>query len=57
MFSYYPFLSTDSETRKRANWILTLRGHALPGGIVTRESYESLVTQILEMLKLKLLWQ
>jgi len=51
VFSYYPFLSANSKNRKRANWIPTLRGHALPGGIVTREAYESLVSQTLEMLK------
>ncbi len=51
VFTYYPFLSDDSLNRKRANWFPTLRGHALPGGIVTREAYESLVTETLEMLK------
>jgi len=51
VFSYYPFLFSDSINRKRANWIPTLRGHALPGGIVTREAYESLVTETLNMLK------
>ena len=53
VFSYYPFLNSDSVTYKRAEWFPTLRGHALPGGIVTREAYESLVTQTLEMLKKK----
>jgi len=42
VFSFYPFLSPDSLDRKRANWIPTLRAHALPGGIVTKEAYESL---------------
>ena len=51
VFLYYPFLDSDSVTYKRAEWFPTLRGHALPGGIVTREAYESLVTQTLEMLK------
>ena len=51
VFGYYPFLSAGSLTRKRANWFPTLRGHALPGGIVTREAYESLVTQTLDILK------
>jgi len=51
IFSMYPFLSPDSLDRKRANWIPTLRGVALPGGIVTREAYESLVTKTLDMLK------
>jgi len=47
----YPFLSPDSLDRKRANWFPTISGHALPGGIVTREAYESLVTKTLSMLK------
>ncbi len=47
----YPFLASDSSMRKRAEWIPTLRGHALPGGIVTREAYESLVGKTLDMLK------
>ena len=51
IFTTYPFLSADSLDRKRANWIPTLRGVSLPGGIVTREAYESLVTKTLEMLK------
>lgn len=51
VFSYYPFLSADSIDRQRAVWLPTLRGHAIPGGIVTREAYESLVAETLEMLK------
>ena len=51
VFSYYPFLSPDSIDRKRAEWIPTLRGHALPGGIVTRAAYESLVGRTLKMLE------
>jgi len=47
----YPFLSPDSIDRNRANWFPTISGHALPGGIVTREAYESLVTRTLSMLK------
>ena len=51
VFTFYPFLSPDSLNRRRANWIPTLRAHALPGGTVTREAYESLVTKTLDMLK------
>lgn len=51
IFNEYPFLSADSLDRKRANWVPTLRGVALPGGIVTREAYESLVTKTLDLLK------
>src|SRR5690554_283565 len=51
VFSYYPFLSPGSPDRKRAEWFPTLRGHAIPGGIVSREAYETLVAQTLDMLK------
>jgi microcystin degradation protein MlrC len=51
IFNYYPFMAEDSSARKRANWIPTLRGHALPGGMVTRETYDSLVNETLQMLK------
>ncbi len=51
VYSIYPFLAADSITRKRANWFPTIKGHALPGGIVTRETYETLVNRTLEMLK------
>src|SRR5690606_25091874 len=51
VFTYYPFLSEDAPNRARAEWFPTLRGHALPGGIVSREAYESLVGKTLEMLK------
>ena len=51
IFSIYPFFSADSLMRKRANWFPTLKGHALPGGTVTREAYESLVGKTLAMLK------
>ncbi|MCB9219218.1 MAG: M81 family metallopeptidase [Ignavibacteriales bacterium] len=51
VFSYYPFLSIDSLNRNRAVWFPTLRGHALPGGIVTRDAYEILVNETLDRLK------
>jgi len=47
----YPFLSSDSIDRMRAEWIPILRGVSLPGGIVTREAYESLVEKTLTLLK------
>jgi microcystin degradation protein MlrC len=47
----YPFLAPESANRKRANWIPALTGRALPGGMVTREAYDSLVTKMLEMLR------
>ncbi|MCW9708328.1 M81 family metallopeptidase [Fodinibius salsisoli] len=51
VFSSYPFLSPDSTLRKQAEWIPTLTGDALPGGIVSRAAYDSLVTETLERLK------
>jgi len=54
VFSFYSFLAEDSIDRKRANWIPTLRAHALPGGAVTREAYESLINETLDRLKANL---
>ena len=51
VFSYYPFFSADSSLRNRAKWLPAIEGHALPGGTVTREAYESLVNQTLNLLK------
>ncbi len=51
VFTYYPFLSDTAADRKRAVWFPALRGHAIPGGIVTREAYETLVTETLDSLK------
>lgn len=51
VFSFYPFMEPDSASRKRADWVPTLRAHALPGGIVTAEAYESLVNKTLTMLR------
>ena len=51
VFSFYPFLSKDSILRNNINWIPTLRGHALPGGIVSKKAYESLVSKTLDKLK------
>jgi microcystin degradation protein MlrC len=51
ILSSYGFLSPDSANYKRAQWFPILIGRALPGGIVTREAYESLANKILEGLK------
>src|SRR3954466_6841513 len=51
VLTMYPFFSADSPLLKRAVWIPTLDGHALPGGAVTREAYESLVNKTLDSLK------
>jgi len=50
VFSIYPFFSQDSPLMNQAVWFPALKGHALPGGIVTREAYESLVSKTLNML-------
>ncbi|HXY39148.1 MAG TPA: M81 family metallopeptidase [Vicinamibacteria bacterium] len=46
----YPFLAKGSADRERARWVPTLVGHALPGGAVTRDAYESLMAKTLKML-------
>ena len=51
VFDYYPFLQKDSINRLRAEWIPSLRGHALPGGTVTRQAYNSLVSKTLKKLE------
>ncbi|QIA08270.1 M81 family metallopeptidase [Draconibacterium halophilum] len=51
IFTYYPFMDDTAATLKRAEWFPTLRGHALPGGIVTRDAYETLVGETLDRLK------
>ncbi len=51
VFGYFSFLHPDSATRKQAQYFPTVKGHALPGGIVTREAYESLMGKTLERLK------
>jgi microcystin degradation protein MlrC len=51
VFTSYPFFSKDSSLRKQAEWLPALIGKSLPGGAVTREAYESLVKQTLDLLK------
>ncbi|TMM56805.1 M81 family metallopeptidase [Maribacter algarum] len=51
IFKRYPFFADSSKIRKRADWVPTLLGKSLPGGIVTREAYESMVAKTLTMLK------
>ncbi|WP_297091999.1 M81 family metallopeptidase [uncultured Draconibacterium sp.] len=51
IFTYYPFMDDTAATRARAQWFPALRGHALPGGIVTRDAYETLVGETLNRLK------
>lgn len=47
----YHFLDADSSEYQRAQWFPVLIGRALPGGIVSREAYESLANKIVEGLK------
>jgi len=51
IFSYYPFMADSAPTRQRAEWFPSLRGHAIPGGIVTREAYETLMQETLDRLR------
>ena len=48
IFSSYFF---NDNYENKAKWFPTMRARALPGGIVTRESYEIMVNQIFEMTK------
>ncbi|WP_273567404.1 M81 family metallopeptidase [Maribacter halichondriae] len=51
IFGRYSFFDEGSDIRKRAEWVPALVGKSLPGGIVTREAYESMTEKILKMLK------
>ena len=49
IFTSYSFF--DQSYIDKADWFPTMRARALPGGVVTKESYESMVIQIIEMTK------
>jgi microcystin degradation protein MlrC len=51
VMSGYSFLSPDSMLYSKAQWFPSVVAGATPGGIVTRETYESLVGQIFSELK------
>lgn len=51
IFGRYSFFDAESDIRQRAEWVPTLLGKSIPGGIVTREAYESMVNKTLKMLK------
>src|SRR5687768_16950963 len=51
VFTSYPFLSDTSAVRKRAVWFPTVAARSLPGGAVTREAYETIVSKIIDGLK------
>ncbi len=46
----YPFIQPGTDLGEAADWRGALNGHALPGGIVTRESFESLSGEIVSRL-------
>jgi microcystin degradation protein MlrC len=50
----YPFFKGAGSLRDRAVWSGTLQGHALPGGAVTREAYESMMRKTLDGLRAQL---
>lgn len=54
LLHHYPFLAADSVLRQKAQWFPAMYASATPGGIVTREAYESLVGQIIDRLKQQL---
>lgn len=47
----YEFLAGDSADYQRAQWFPALVGRSLPGGVVTREAYESLMSKMLARLR------
>ncbi|KIW89098.1 uncharacterized protein Z519_10583 [Cladophialophora bantiana CBS 173.52] len=47
----YPFIRKDASLGKIADWHGALIGHALPGGIVTRASFEELTCEIIDRLR------
>ena len=47
----YPFLQKGTELGDAAQWRGSLVGYALPGGIVTKDAFEQLTSEIVERLK------
>ncbi|KAK2594364.1 hypothetical protein QQS21_007924 [Conoideocrella luteorostrata] len=47
----YQFLHPDQPVGQNADWKGALIGHALPGGVVTRDAFETLATEILTRLQ------
>ena len=54
LLNSYPFLLQDSVLRTKAEWLPTRVSSATPGGIVTRETYESITKKTLDMLRANL---
>ena len=50
----YPYLNPDSTMGKGAVWLPAMLSSATPGGIVTRETYEILVSTTLDMVRANL---
>lgn len=51
LLNYYAFLKEGSAMREKAEWLPALLARATPGGALAKETYESLVKQILSLLK------
>lgn len=51
MMRIYPFMKEGASIRGRANWFPAMRARSLPGGAVTRETYEAFVEEILDSLQ------
>jgi len=47
----YPYLNPDSVMGKGAVWLPAMLSSATPGGIVTRETYETLIGKTLDLIK------
>ncbi len=51
LLNSYPFLHPGNPLREKAEWLPAMTANTTPGGAVTRETYESLVKQTLDLLK------
>lgn len=51
LLNSYPFLREGTPMRKKAEWFPAMIASATPGGALTMETYESLINQILDLLK------
>ena len=51
LLNSYPFLQEGAPMRDKAVWLPAMIASASPGGALTRETYESLIGQILDQLK------
>ena len=50
IFGSYPYLHKDSIFRNSANWVPAIVARTTPGGIVTKETYDKMVSEILDSL-------